>query len=68
VHYKPQGASGEEGAGAGAPFPVHRSAMAASVRNYQPGDRFSALDWKTSARRNELMTKEFDPLQSMNMI
>lgn len=42
--------------------------MAASVRNYQPGDRFSALDWKTSARRNELMTKEFDPLQSMNMI
>ena len=55
------------GAAAGAPFQVHRSAMAASVRNYQPGDRFSALDWKTSARRNELMTKEFDPLQSVNM-
>ncbi|MEC2162661.1 DUF58 domain-containing protein, partial [Bacillus velezensis] len=68
VHYKPQAASGEEGAAAGAPFQVHRSAMAASVRNYQPGDRFSALDWKTSARRNELMTKEFDPLQSVNMI
>ncbi|MEC1108333.1 DUF58 domain-containing protein [Bacillus velezensis] len=68
VHYKPQAASGEEGAAAGAPFQVHRSAMAASVRNYQPGDRFSALDWKTSARRNELMTKEFDPLQSVNII
>ncbi|WP_047476362.1 DUF58 domain-containing protein [Bacillus siamensis] len=68
VHDKQQAVSGEEGAGAGTPFQVHRSAIAAGVRNYQPGDRFSALDWKTSARRNELMTKEFDPLQSTDMI
>ncbi|KXZ22607.1 DUF58 domain-containing protein [Bacillus nakamurai] len=68
LRYKPYAARQEEGAGAAAPFRMHRSTVAASVRNYQPGDRFSAVDWKTSARRNELMTKEFEPLTSMNLV
>ena len=32
----------------------------AGVRQYIPGDRLTSIDWKQSARRNTLMTKEFE--------
>lgn len=37
---------------------------AAGVRDYAPGDSFSRIHWKSTARRNRLMVKEFelDPL------
>ncbi|MEW5323622.1 DUF58 domain-containing protein [Geobacillus thermoleovorans] len=35
-------------------------AVAAGVREYVPGDKMSWVHWKASARRQELMTKEFD--------
>ncbi|ETI67699.1 DUF58 domain-containing protein [Neobacillus vireti] len=38
--------------------------MAVGVRDYQPGDRFSWINWKSSAKRNEIMTKEFEQRQS----
>jgi hypothetical protein len=38
--------------------------MATGVRDYQPGDRFSWINWKASAKRNVLMTKEFEQRQS----
>ncbi|MCY8851036.1 DUF58 domain-containing protein [Bacillus inaquosorum] len=57
----------EDGVSGSSPIHQHHSAVAASVRNYQPGDRFAALDWKTSARRNQLMTKEFEPSPSKNL-
>ncbi|WP_085521019.1 DUF58 domain-containing protein [Tuberibacillus sp. Marseille-P3662] len=31
-----------------------------SVRDYKPGDRLSWLDWKTTAKQNKLVTKEFE--------
>jgi len=34
----------------------------ASVRDYTPGDRLSWLDWKATARVNQLVTKEFERL------
>lgn len=37
------------------------TSMAVSVRDYEPGDKLSWVDWKATARRNKLMTKEFDP-------
>ena len=40
------------------------STMAIGVREYQPGDRFSWINWKASAKRNEIMTKEFEQRQS----
>jgi uncharacterized protein (DUF58 family) len=40
------------------------SSMAIGVRDYQPGDRFSWINWKASAKRNEIMTKEFEQRQS----
>ncbi|MCY7876502.1 DUF58 domain-containing protein [Bacillus spizizenii] len=57
----------EDGVSGSSPVHQHHSAVAASVRNYQPGDRFAALDWKTSARRSQLMTKEFEPSRSKNL-
>lgn len=42
--------------------------MAISVREYQPGDRFSWINWKASARKNELMTKEFEQRQTNDIL
>ncbi len=40
------------------------TSMAVGVREYRPGDRFSWVNWKATAKRNELMTKEFEQRQS----
>ncbi|NMH67374.1 DUF58 domain-containing protein [Bacillus sp. RO3] len=42
--------------------------MATGIRDYQPGDRFSWIHWKTFARTNELMTKEFEERQSHDVL
>ena len=34
--------------------------QAAGVRDYAPGDALRRIHWPTSARRDRLMTKEFD--------
>ena len=38
--------------------------MVVGIREYQPGDRYSWINWKASARRNEMITKEFEQRQS----
>ena len=38
--------------------------MATGVRDYQPGDRYSWINWKASAKRNNIMVKEFEQRQS----
>jgi uncharacterized protein (DUF58 family) len=40
------------------------TSMVVGVREYQPGDRFSRINWKASAKRNVMMTKEFEQGQS----
>lgn len=40
------------------------TSMAIGVREYRPGDRFSWINWKATAKRNEFMTKEFEQRQS----
>jgi uncharacterized protein (DUF58 family) len=47
---------------------IRDTTMAVGVREYQPGDRFSWIDWKTSARRNTFMTKEFEQQQSHDVV
>ncbi|WP_026565200.1 DUF58 domain-containing protein [Bacillus sp. UNC41MFS5] len=44
------------------------TSMATGVRDYQPGDRFSWINWKASAKRNILMTKEFEQRQSHDVV
>ncbi|HEY4601502.1 MAG TPA: DUF58 domain-containing protein [Cerasibacillus sp.] len=35
------------------------------VREYLPGDKFSWIDWKQSAKKQDIMTKEFEQEKSM---
>ncbi|RSK25740.1 DUF58 domain-containing protein [Bacillus sp. HMF5848] len=42
--------------------------MAVGVRDYQAGDRFSWIDWKATARKNAIMTKEFELQQSYDVV
>lgn len=44
------------------------TAIAIGVRDYKPGDRFSWIDWKASARKNDIMTKEFEQQQSHDVV
>ncbi|USD83424.1 DUF58 domain-containing protein [Bacillus safensis] len=45
--------------------PTH---VTTGVREYQQGDRFAWVDWKTTARRGQLMTKEFEQNQSKDLV
>ncbi len=42
--------------------------IAIGIRDYKPGDRFSWIDWKSSARKNNIMTKEFEQQQSHDVV
>lgn len=33
------------------------------IRNYQPGDRIRSIHWKLSAKQDELMVKEYQPVR-----
>ena len=47
---------------------LHDATMAISVRKYQPGDRFSWIDWKQTARKSDIMTKEFEERLTNDML
>jgi uncharacterized protein (DUF58 family) len=47
---------------------IRDTTMAVGVREYVPGDRFSWIDWKASARKNTFMTKEFEQQQSHDVV
>ncbi|TSB44670.1 DUF58 domain-containing protein [Alkalicoccobacillus porphyridii] len=40
----------------------------AGVRDYVAGDRLTSIDWKQSARKRQLMTKEFETYQGKSTI
>ena len=44
------------------------SSMVVGIREYQPGDRLSWINWKASARRNGMVTKEFETGQSTDVL
>ncbi|MCU9615343.1 DUF58 domain-containing protein [Caldibacillus lycopersici] len=44
------------------------STMAISIRQYVPGDRFSWINWKATARNNDIMTKEFEQRQTHDVL
>ncbi len=60
VDYVPIGSNHDRGA-AESPFSlIKETTVATSVREYQPGDRVSWIHWKSFARTQNLMTKEFE--------
>nr|WP_280518657.1 DUF58 domain-containing protein [Lederbergia wuyishanensis] len=44
------------------------TSLVAGIRQYQPGDRFSWIDWKAFARTNDMMTKEFEIRQTNDLL
>ncbi|WP_047984612.1 DUF58 domain-containing protein [Ornithinibacillus californiensis] len=42
--------------------------VATGVREYMPGDKFSWIDWKQTARKNDVMTKEFEQEKSTDTL
>lgn len=42
--------------------------MVVGIREYQPGDRLSWINWKASAKRNGVVTKEFETGQSTDVL
>lgn len=44
------------------------SKMVAGIREYQPGDKLTLVDWKATARKQEIMTKEFESEQSSDTL
>lgn len=57
--------------GGAVPYYTHQlknTSVAGGVREYEPGDKFSWIDWKQTARQQEIMTKEFDQEQSTEML
>lgn len=57
-----------QGAVASSPLRQANTTIATGVREYEPGDRFSWIDWKQTARKNTVMTKEFEQEKSTNFI
>lgn len=45
-------------------FRLKNTNIAIGTREYVPGDKFSWIDWKQTAKKNELMTKEFEQEKS----
>lgn len=43
------------------------TSMVVGIRDYQSGDRLSWIDWKASAKRNGMVTKEFEQSQSRDV-
>lgn len=44
------------------------TSLVTGVRNYQAGDRFSAIHWKSFAKSNVLYTKEFEDQKSQELL
>ncbi|WP_077324434.1 DUF58 domain-containing protein [Virgibacillus siamensis] len=42
--------------------------VATGVREYEPGDKFSWIDWKQTAKKNNVITKEFEQEKSTDTV
>src|SRR5699024_6686489 len=42
--------------------------VSSGVREYMPGDKISRIDWKQSAKKNTMMTKEFEQEKSTDTL
>lgn len=50
----------EEGEQSAYSIKANHTNLVSGVRDYAPGDRVSWLDWKTTAKKQKLVTKEFE--------
>jgi uncharacterized protein (DUF58 family) len=64
IIYKPLAHHYDQGMTASNERVQRDTSMAIGIREYQPGDRYSWINWKATAKRNDIMTKEFEQRQS----
>lgn len=64
ILYRPMANHYDQGMTASKERVQRDTTMAIGIREYQPGDKFSWINWKATAKRNDIMTKEFEQRQS----
>ncbi|MBE1556730.1 DUF58 domain-containing protein [Sporosarcina limicola] len=67
IHYVPIDTQYDRGAMASPLNIVKDTTMATGVRDYQAGDRVTWIHWKSFARTQNLMTKEFEDKRSQEL-
>ncbi|MGM0878437.1 MAG: DUF58 domain-containing protein [Bacillota bacterium] len=68
LRYRPKQRQFDQGSASSLVKHWQDQAMAVGVREYQPGDKFAWIDWKATARRDSIMTKEFEQMQSHDVV
>ena len=68
VHLKENVYSFEQGASPSFKLNEKNTNIVTGVREYIPGDRFAWVDWKTTAKMDQMMTKEFEQEKSVDMM
>ncbi|QGH33219.1 DUF58 domain-containing protein [Gracilibacillus salitolerans] len=68
LKWKQQSMSLEEGTTSSHIHDEKLTNVVSGVREYIPGDRFSWIDWKTTARKNTVMTKEFEQEKDSSIV
>jgi uncharacterized protein (DUF58 family) len=68
ITYRPTQRQFEQGTSSSLAKYWQDSTMAVGVREYQPGDKLASIDWKATARRDSIMTKEFEQMQSQDVM
>lgn len=66
IAVKKQHSNFEAGSASSYSLQSRNTHVVTGVREYMPGDRFSWIDWKTTARKQSLITKEFEQEKSAN--
>ncbi|WP_047979557.1 DUF58 domain-containing protein [Ornithinibacillus contaminans] len=58
----------EQGSIASLAMNLKNTNVATGIREYMPGDKFSWIDWKQTAKKNDVMTKEFEQEKSTDTL
>lgn len=68
LHLQEKFSNFQEGAASSHALNVKNANVSSGIREYMPGDKFSWIDWKQTARTNTMMTKEFEQEKSTDTL
>lgn len=68
IQMKEPMSSYEQGSIASSSLNLKNTNVASGVREYLPGDKYSWINWKQTARKNTIMTKEFEQEKSTDVM
>ncbi|SFE25146.1 Uncharacterized conserved protein, DUF58 family, contains vWF domain [Lentibacillus persicus] len=58
----------DQGAASSRAMNLKNTNVASGIREYTPGDKFSWIDWKQTAKKNTVITKEFEQEKSTDTL